>query len=268
LKLVVVAAAFLAVAAVVLCLSILLLQRKILFPAPEIDALSTPAMLGEERLRVRTGSEEIDLLLLPPLESVGPATWLVFAHGNGEVIDLWAGAFEPLREAGVGISLVEYPGYGQSTGKPSEASIRRAMVAAYDRLLERPDVDPQRVVGYGRSLGGGAVCALARDRPLAALILESSFTSVPPLARRLGVPRFLVLDRFDNEAVVRDFSGPVLVLHGVRDPVIPIEHARELARVAADSRMIEMPCGHNDCPRDWDDVTDFLRKGSGLVGAL
>jgi len=217
-------------------------------------------MPGEERDWVEIDGGRVEVILLPPLRRDDPTPWLLFAHGNGEVVDLWAGAFETVRASGIGVALVEYPGYGQSSGSPSERSIQATMVAAYDLVGAREDADAEKLIGYGRSLGGGAVCALARRRSLAGLILESTFTSVPVLARRMGVPGFLVLDRFDNESVVADFEGPVLVVHGERDTIIPIEHGRRLAEVASRAELVVLACGHNDCPRPWDAVVGFVAR--------
>ena len=183
----------------------------------------------------------------------------MFAHGNGELIDDWIDSFETPRAWGASVLLVEYPGYGRSSGAPSEASIAAAMIAAYDWALTRPGVDPARIVGWGRSVGGGAVCALARERSLAALVLESSFTSVRSMANGIGLPAFLVRDPFDNLATVASFAGPVLIVHGERDSMIPVAHARELHEAAKDSRLwLEPSCGHNDCPRPWAVLREFL----------
>ncbi len=188
---------------------------------------------------------------------------LVFAHGNGELIDHWADAFEPARERGASVLLVEYPGYGRSEGDPSQASIGEAMRAAYDWALAR-GAGAGGIVGWGRSLGGGALCGLARERTLAALVLESTFTSTRSMAARLGVPGFLVRDPFDNLSLVREFRGPLLLLHGERDEVIPARHADALSAAAPAAKLVWMPCGHNDCPRPWGPVLDFLAE-NGLL---
>ena len=190
---------------------------------------------------------------------------MIFAHGNGELIDDWALALEPLRRWGAGVLLVEYPGYGRSTGAPSQTTIVASMKSAYDRMLTRPDVDPRRIVGYGRSLGGGAVCALASERSIAALVLESTFTSVRPLARGFLVPGFLVRDPFDNLDALRRYPGPVLIVHGEHDEIIPAAHASELHAALPRSRLALEPCGHNDCERPWRLVQEFLRENA-LLG--
>ena len=238
------------------------MQRRVLFPAPPAESgAALESMPGAERVWLETDGVRAEAWYLPPLAAgSGPAPLLIYTHGNGELIDYWAQAFEPPRRWGAGVLLVEYPGYGRSTGSPSQRTITATMASAFDRMTARADVDPARIVAWGRSLGGGAACALARERKLAALVLESTFTSVRPLARGFGVPGFLVLDPFDNLAALREFPGPVLILHGERDEVIPVQHAGDLHAAAPGSQLVIERCGHNDCPRPWALLHDFLRQ--------
>ena len=236
-----------------------LLQRTVLFPpgrSPPRDV--DLARLGGERVWLDADGSRAEAWLLPARAGAPRRPLLLFAHGNGELIDDWRDAFEPARERGASVLLVEYPGYGRSGGAPSESSIRAAMRAAWDHAASQERVDRARIVGWGRSLGGGAVCALAEERPLAALVLESTFTSVRDMARRFLVPGFLVRDPFDNLSLVRRFEGPLLLLHGERDEVVAVDHARALAAAAPRAELHLLPCGHNDCPRPWSQVLGFL----------
>jgi len=117
---------------------------------------------------------------------------------------------------------------------------------------------------FGRSLGGGAVCDLALKRPSAALILMSCFKSVNAFAVRYLAPAFLIRDPFDNLATVSQYLGPVLVMHGKFDEVVPFGHGQALHSAAQNGKMIVYEAGHNDCPPDWAvfwrDVEDFLRE--------
>jgi pimeloyl-ACP methyl ester carboxylesterase len=252
--------------AVVLMLPILYLavvlglQRRVVYPrvgAPE----AVPQVAGLDHWKVGP-DEDVDAFFLPPTgpRAEGRQAALIFAHGNGEVIDMWANSFEQARAQGVAVLLVEYPGYGRSGGSPGEARIGQVFEAAYDRLVSRQDIDPARIVGYGRSLGGGAIGNLSRSRSLSALIFESSFSSTLPLAAGLFVPQALVLDRYDNARAVDEFEGRVLILHGKNDSLIPRHHAEELHERAAHSELHLMPCGHNDCPRRWDLIGAFLEE--------
>jgi len=236
------------------------LQRRVLYPRPPAGAAPP---LPPSVTRVGLGpASDWEAFFLRPAAAAAPFPAVIFAHGNGELIDHWLSPFAVLPRAGIGVLLIEYPGYGRSGGSPTQQSITSALVAGYDFLAAQSDVDSRRVVAYGRSLGGGAVCALALERPLAGLILESTFTSVRSLAPRFGLPGILVLDPFDNLSAVEQLDLPILVLHGERDQLIPVAHGESLAR-AAGSELVRLPCGHNDCARPWAQVLGFLSSSSG-----
>ncbi len=228
------------------------LQRQMLFPRHMLRAAG-PLKPADpwQLLSIPLPDGPVQALLALPADTRRPSPLVVFAHGNGELIDFWPPLLQPLVEKGVGVLLVEYPGYGRSAGDPSQKSITAAMVAAYDLVARRPDVDPARIAFWGRSLGGGAVCQLARHRQAAGLILMSTFTSARSFARRYLVPSVLVKDPFDNLVVVKSFRNPVWVVHGRHDEVIPYRHGRLLAAAAPTGQLITYPSGHNDCPPDW-----------------
>ena len=231
-----------------------------LFPVPPVPALAPATDAGTAHAWLELGGVRVEAFLLPSLApSRSPAPLVIYAHGNGELVDYWLRKFTELQRHGTSVLLVEYPGYGRSTGVPSEVTIQRALVAGYDWAVARPEIDSRRVIGYGRSHGGGAICALGRVRSLAALVLESAFTSIRDVAAdTFGVPRLLVGHWFDNLGFVSNYSGPLLVLHGQLDASIPIAHARDLAAASRDGVLHELPCGHNDCPDPTMQVVAFL----------
>ncbi len=240
-------------------------QRMILFPAGMAGSAGAPRPpAGFLVLHFRTPTTTVEGWYRPPPASGPdhPGPVMLFAHGNAETIDTAAADMAGASSLGLGLLAVEYPGYGRSGGTPSQASITEAMTAAYDQLVLRPEVDAGRIVACGRSLGGAAVCALAARRPLAALVLVSSFTRVADFTRRYLVPSFLVRDPFDNLAVVSGFKGPLLIVHGRNDAMIPFDHARRLHGAAPASRLVVYDCDHNDCPPDWTlfwkDLRQFL----------
>jgi fermentation-respiration switch protein FrsA (DUF1100 family) len=173
---------------------------------------------------------------------------------------------ERLAAAGLNALLVEFPGYGHSRGKPSRSTLRETFILAFDWLAGRADVDADRIVAYGRSLGGGVAGDLALNRPIGALVLQSTFSSASAIAREMFVPGFLVRDRFDNRRAVSDFSGPVLLMHGLRDDVIPYAHAEALAAAREGLDITEIDCAHNDCAPEWPRIvaslTAFLRNNT------
>jgi pimeloyl-ACP methyl ester carboxylesterase len=208
---------------------------------------------------LQTPAGRVEAWLLPPTAPVtGPAPLLLFTHGNGELIDYWPEAFDEPRSWGLAVLLLEYPGYGRSEGRPSERTIRDAVFAADAWARSARDLDPTRIVPYGRSLGGSAAAILAAERPVPALILESAFTSARAFANRFGAPGFLVRDPLDTLAALGRFAGPVLVLHGDRDDIVPADHGRALAAASPRAALHLLACGHNDCPRAWTLVRRFL----------
>jgi pimeloyl-ACP methyl ester carboxylesterase len=248
------------------------LQRTMLFPRHLIPLRAQPPTVpGLEQRWLTTSQGRVEMWYLPPFDETGEdnAPLLIIAHGNAELIDDWPDAVFGLRRMGIGVLLVEYPGYGRSHGAPSQASISEALVAGYDAILDHPQVDRERIVLFGRSVGGGAAAALAAQRPSAALILFSSFTSVRALAAGFGLPGLAVRDPFDTLAAVRAYREPLLILHGRRDRTIPYAHGLALHQAAHDGELVALDCDHNDCVADWDsfwqDLRPFLQR-AGILG--
>jgi hypothetical protein len=207
---------------------------------------------------------------LPKEAAEGPVPLVVFFHGNAEVIDDIAESrvVTMYRQWGVAVMLVEYRGYGRAGGTPTEHDLVADSTALVANVTSWPQIDATRVAYYGRSLGGGVACGVAKARPPAALILQSSFRSIRALAGRFLIPGPLVRHPFDNQSVVPTLKAPVLVLHGTRDDVIPVEHGRALAALAKSSTYAEQNARHNDFPADFaayrETVHAFLTR-SGFV---
>lgn len=227
------------------------LQRAMLFPRdmvrPDPAVLDTPDL---ERWWLETSEGRVEAFFLPGdgvgADAPGPA--VIFAHGNAELIDLWPRMLAPYRRMGVSLVLAEYPGYGRSEGSPSEASIAETLAALHRRVQDEPAIDADRLVYHGRSLGGGAIGTLLPEHPPAALVLESTFTSVPDVAAKMHVPRFLIVDRFETLEALSGWRGPTLVFHGTRDQVIPTAHGRRLAAAVPGAALVLYASGHNDLP--------------------
>jgi len=250
----------------VYCGLLFVFQRQIMFPRGMIPQPPpfAPKLPGLQKIWLETESGQVESWLLPPAagSAAGPAPAVIFGHGNGELINFWPDDLAGFGRLGMAVLLVEYPGYGRSAGSPSQKSITEAFVAAYDALIAGKDIDASRIVFFGRSLGGGAVCALSVKRPSAALILMSTFTSARSFAKRYLAPSFLVRDPFDNLAAVKRYKGPILIMHGRHDTVIPYSHGTALRKAARRGKLIAYEAGHNDCPPNWgvfwQDIAEFL----------
>lgn len=258
-----------AVVYVCYCILLFFMQRHMMYPRYMIGTPQevSETLPGLERIWIDTDFGSVETWYLAPggTRRSAPSPVVIFAHGNAELIDFWPEELLVFRNLGIGVLLVEYPGYGRSEGSPAQDSITQTFVRAYDRIAARPDVDAGRIILFGRSLGGGAVCALAGQRPTAALILMSAFTSARAFAPRYLVPGILVRDPFDNLAAVTDYEGPILVMHGKFDEVIPYRHGVSLAGAAKNGKLLTFDCGHNDWAPGWfgfeEAVTAFLTDG-------
>jgi fermentation-respiration switch protein FrsA (DUF1100 family) len=247
-------------------------QDSLLFPssfAPDVRKQKPPKTAEQVWISDEDGNK-VEAWFLPPLElkEDKPYPVVIFFHGNAEVIDFYAREMYPYRELGIGVLLPEYRGYGRSGGKPGQKNIAADMRQFYDWLVKRPQVDKSRIFYHGRSVGGGMACQLAADRPPAALILQSTFTSVAAMARRFLAPPFLLRHPFYNDHVVRKLSCPIFITHGSHDAIIPVSHGRELARLAPQAVYYEVDSDHNDYPMDerfWQQIRAFLLNGKILL---
>jgi pimeloyl-ACP methyl ester carboxylesterase len=240
-------------------------QRWFLFPRHVRTAGPFPSGRGVRLARAIEGGE-VEALFAPGRES--PAPLLVFAHGNAELIDDWPAMLAPYREMGFALLLPEYRGYGRSAGEPSERAIAEDFEWFLDQALARDDVDRSRVVYHGRSLGGGVLCGLATRRAPRAMVLSSTFASVADLFAAYFVPRFMVLDPFDNERALAQIDVPVLIAHGRHDSLVPYSHAERLARVARRPTLVTYDADHNDCPPDEHEFFDRVRAFLAEAGVL
>ncbi len=249
------------------------LQDRLLFPThlipPETeDGRSLPG----ERLEITVPEGTVEALYLPPAASPSGTTapLAVFFHGNGELIDPFDPVVALYAEMGFAVLLPEYRGYGRSAGEPSEAAVTDDAVRFCDLATARPEVDAERVVYHGRSLGGAVAASVTRHRPPQALVLQSTFLSVGRMARRYAAPGFLVRNSFHTDEVVASLGIPILICHGATDRIVPVSHGRELHEIARRSTYVEYPCGHNDFPGEAN-VADHAKRlrefieGAGII---
>jgi len=156
-----------------------------------------------------------------------------------------------LRKHGVQVLLTDYRGYAGNPGSPSEQGLANDARAALSYLQSRADVDRSRIVYFGESLGTGVAVALAAERPVGRMVLESPYTSIADVAAAIYwfMPvRLLINDPFRSDLRIGKVSAPVLVLHGERDDVVPIGFGERLyAMIRAPKRFVRLAdAGHND----------------------
>ena len=181
----------------------------------------------------------------PPPGGPGKPT-LLYSHGNAEDLGGVVPLLSPWHDQGFGIFAYDYPGYGQSTGKPTEASCERAIEAAWSHLTESSHVAPATIVVVGRSVGSGPAVWLCTGKQPAGLVLISPMMSVYRV--RLPAPIFPG-DRFPNLDRMPDIHCPLLVVHGEADSIIRPRHGQRLhqAHPGPDKTLLLIPgAGHNN----------------------
>jgi fermentation-respiration switch protein FrsA (DUF1100 family) len=155
-----------------------------------------------------------------------------------------------LAASGVSVLLMDYRGYAGNPGSPSEEGLASDARAALGFLRGLPEVDPERIVYFGESLGSGPAVTLAVEHPPAALVLRSPFSSLTSVAKRhywfLPV-NWLLKDRFENLGRIDRITCPLLVLAGDRDHIVPLDESRRLFEAAREPKHLAIipGAGHN-----------------------
>jgi uncharacterized protein len=184
-----------------------------------------------------------------PAAGGGPA--VLVCNGNGGDRSLRAELAAALNRAGLSVLLFDYRGYGGNPGRPSEDGLAADARAAQAWLAAQPDVDPNRIVYFGESLGAAVAVGLAMQRPPAALVLRSPFTSLADVGA-VHYPwlpvRRLLLDRYPSIERIASVNTPVLVIAGDRDDIVPASLSKRLYDAAVEpKRWLLVPgAGHND----------------------
>ena len=225
-----------------------LLDRMVFQPSRGIDL--KPHQIGVRGEEVSLRTEDGVALHAFFLPSPGASRALLFLHGNaGNASHRLPNAAELVR-LGIHVLLLDYRGYGLSEGTPTEDGVYADARAGLVHLVEVRGIPEERIVLFGRSLGSAVAVDLARGRPLAGVILESTFSSGADVARQLLGPLgpIVARRRFESSEKIGQVRSPLLFFHGDRDEVIDLELGRRLYEQAPEPKAFEVipGAGHND----------------------
>jgi fermentation-respiration switch protein FrsA (DUF1100 family) len=188
---------------------------------------------------------------------------LLFFHGNAGNISHRLDSIRQFQDLGLSVLIVDYRGYGQSEGRTTERGIYRDADAAWQYLIEDRGIVASDILIFGRSLGASVAARLAAQHQPLALIVESSFTSVPDIAQDLypWLPaRWLSRLSHATREYVRDVQCPILVVHSRDDEIIPFRHGEAIFASANEPRtLLAIRGNHNDA---------FLRDARDYIGGL
>jgi len=234
----------------VLVLVFVFQSHLVFFPGTGREAVLTPQSYGMrfESVEIRTADGESLAAWWVPAE--GARGTVLFFHGNAGNISHRLDYLQMFHRLRYSTLIVDYRGYGMSTGSPSEKGTYLDAEAAWDYARHSRMALPQDIVIAGESLGGAVATWLAAKENPRAVILLSTFTSVPDLGAQVYwfLPvRLLSRIRYDNVENLKRVSAPVFIAHSRDDDVVPYAHGKKLFEAAnAPKAFLEMSGGHND----------------------
>lgn len=236
------------VCGVIVALAYLLQSRFVYFPSRSLVADPSDVGLAFENIKLET-ADGIWLhgWFVPHDKARGV---ILFCHGNTGNISHRLESIEVFHRLGLEVFIFDYRGYGQSQGRPTERGTYEDVRAAWKYLTRERNLLPARIILFGRSIGGAIASNLAREHMPGAIILESTFTSMPDLATdiyRLPLVRRFTRFNYNTEEYIQEVDCPILVIHSRDDDIIPFSHGRRLFKIASEpKRFLEITGTHNE----------------------
>ena len=248
----------------ILCAALFFLQGHLVF-YPSRDVFVTPATAGLEFEDVWMRSANGERVHGWWLPGAPDALALIFFHGNAGNVSHRLESLQIFRRLGLQVLIIDYRGFGLSDGAPGERATYEDAELAWRHVTESRAIPADRVVLFGRSLGGGVATWLASQHEPAGLMLESTFSSVPDLASQIYPifpVRWLARIRYPTRERLAQVRCPVLIVHSADDELIPYSHGEALYAAAATSKtFLRLRGGHNDgFLTSGSDYTDGLRR--------
>jgi uncharacterized protein len=202
----------------------------------------------------------------------GSSGAVLYLHGNAGNLSWRGNSLINLRQLlQEPVLIVDYPGYGKSQGKPTEAGCYAAADAAYDWLTTVQNIPGENILLYGASLGGGVAVDLASRKPHRALILVKTFTTMPEVGQRMlpFLPvHWLMTNHYDSLGKLPLCKGPIFIAHGDADDLVPFAHGERLFEAAVGPKeFLRLPgAEHNDAlpPLFFEKLGRFLAQTAPL----
>jgi hypothetical protein len=176
---------------------------------------------------------------------------ILHLHGNAGNISHRLDLVQPFLSRGLSVLLVDYRGFGRSSGSPSERGLYTDGLAAWAYLVEKENIAPERIVLHGHSIGAAVAIEVALQRPVRGVVIESPFTSTKDMARTM--PLFALFSplfpaHYNNLEKIHRVNAPKLIIHGDRDEIVPFAMGQKLFQTAAEPKLFYpvKGAGHND----------------------
>lgn len=200
--------------------------EQLIFQPPSPSYRDDPSII-----HIPSGDETISAV---HLKNADARYTILYNHGNAEDIGHLMPIFKKMQRWGYSIFAYDYQGYGTSSGSPTEENTYQDAQAAYQYLVEKEGVSPEKIIVLGRSLGGAVAIDLALNQKVGGLIVESSFLSAYRVMTHWAIYPF---DQYSNIQKVPQVDVPTWVIHGKKDNVIPFWHGERLLKLASQPKM-------------------------------
>jgi uncharacterized protein len=242
-------------------------QRKLLYmPIGDRTPPEAAGLIGATEDVITTPDGERLISWTSPAKPGHPT--ILYFHGNAGNIAWRADRFARLQSAGYGVRMIDYRGFGGSTGSPSEPGLIIDATTAYNRMRTE-GIAPHNIILFGESLGTGVAVQLAASHPVAAVILDSPYTSTADVGARqypyLPV-RWLMWDQFNSLAYIASIRAPLLIVHGDRDPIVPYQLGSQLFAAASEPKQfLTLPGEGHTVPLDrgaWAAIVPFITRAT------
>lgn len=228
------------------------LVRKMLYYPERLeqDAPLPPYAQGAEEIRFET-EDSITIHGLYWKAKPGRPT-ILFFHGNAQTVFEWSLVRQDLAPLDCGLFLIDYPGYGKSSGIPTEGALYESGKGALNWLVNHENIPLEQIIVFGKSLGGGVATRTVLGKNVKGLVLESTFCSIPSVAKILlpMLPERAVFktERYDNQKRIISIQVPIIVIHGRLDNIVPAREGQKLFELANEPKELFMidNAGHND----------------------
>lgn len=243
-------------AAVIYCIVLVVMfltQRELMYH-PD-TTLKSPQDYGVQAQIVKLHTQDGETLTAWSMSASAKMPTIVYLHGNAGNLGSRHEVFNAYHAAGFGVFALEWRGYGDSTGEPSEEGFYEDARTAL-RYLHQQGIRQEQVILYGESIGTGAAVQMATEIDAKGLVLEAPFTSLWQRAAEIYwyLPvKYLVLDRYDSLSKIKQVTEPLLIFHNTVDRVVPVHHGKALYEAANEPKKLNLVehHGHVSFDRPW-----------------
>lgn len=223
-------------------------NQNLYFPSSNIE--SYPHEVGLEFAQFTSALKngiKVNGWFVPIKKSKGT---VLICHGNAGNMGHRLDTIKIFHDMGLNVAIFDYPGYGISTGTPNEKNLYDSAEEVFKTIIDKYNVNPQKTVVFGRSLGAAVAVELVTRMDAAGLIIESGFTCTADMGKELFpfLPtKLIVSQNFDSLSKIGNIDIPKLVIHSPDDELIPFKHGKQIFEAAAKPKtFLEISGDHNE----------------------